>query len=162
LCELLEIPVHRWHGDVSAVAKARARRDPRGVLLITPESLEALFVLRGLEVPGLFAALGCIVIDELHAMLDTGRGIHLRSILNRIEMAIGRPVRRVGLSATLGDMRLACAYLRPAAPEEVRLLKSEAEGQELKVQLRGYRVDGPAGTDGASEGSGTGEDEVAH
>lgn len=145
LCELLEVPVHRWHGDVASVGKAKARRDPRGVLLITPESLEALFVLRGLEVPGLFAALECIVIDELHAMLDTERGVHLRSLLNRIEIAIGRPVRRVGLSATLGDMHLARVYLRPSAPDEVKLLKSDAEGQELKVQLRGHTIERPVG-----------------
>ena len=140
LCELLEVPVHRWHGDVSSVAKRKARRSPGGILLITPESLEALFVLRGLEVPSLFAALDCIVIDELHAMLDTERGVHLRSILSRIEIAIGRRVRRVGLSATLGDMRLARAYLRPDGADEVCLLKSESEGQDLKIQLRGHVV----------------------
>lgn len=151
LCELIEVPVHRWHGDVSSVAKSKARRDPCGVLLITPESLEALFVLRGLEVPGLFAALDCIVIDELHAMLDTERGVQLRSLLNRIEIAIGRPIRRVGLSATLGDMRLACVYLRPSAPDKVRLLKSDSEGQELKVQLRGHVTAGPDVLDDANE-----------
>ncbi len=158
LCELLEVPVHRWHGDVSAVAKSKARRDPAGVLLITPESLEALFVLRGLEVPGLFASLDCVVIDELHAMLDTERGIHLRSILSRIEIALGRQVRRVGLSATLGDMRLARTYLRPASPDSVRLLESKSEGQELKIQLRGYLVGatggGPEGDSGNGETSG--------
>ena len=37
--------MHRWHGDVSASAKANARHDPDGIVLITPESLEALFVL---------------------------------------------------------------------------------------------------------------------
>lgn len=140
LCELIGVPVHRWHGDVSAVAKAKARRAPSGVLLITPESLEALFVLRGPEIPRLFAALDCVVIDELHAMLDTERGVHLRSLLNRIEIAVGRNVRRVGLSATLGDMQLTRAYLRPGAPEKVRLLKSSSESQELKLQLRGYAV----------------------
>ena len=153
LCELIEVPVHRWHGDVSSSLKAKARRDPRGVLLITPESLEALFVLRGLEMPGLFAALDAMVIDELHAMLDTERGVHLRSLMNRIEIAIGRPVRRVGLSATLGDMHLARAYLRPGAPDQVRLLKSESEGQELRVQLRGYAIQraAPYEKDGKSE-----------
>ena len=82
LCEMIEIPVHKWHGDVSSVAKAKARRERRGVLLITPESLEAMFVLRGLEVPGLFAGVECVIIDELHAMLDTERGVQLSSLLN--------------------------------------------------------------------------------
>src|SRR5689334_8817581 len=47
LCELLEIPVHRWHGDVSSSHKKRLLSEPAGILIITPESLEAMFVLRG-------------------------------------------------------------------------------------------------------------------
>ena len=140
LCETVDLPVHPWHRDVSAAVKSKARKNPRGILLITPESLEAMFVLRGLEVPGLFGKLGCIVIDELHALLDTERGIHLRSLLNRLEFAARRRIRRVGLSATLGDMDLAKRYLRPEAPEAVTALQSSSEGQALRLQLRGYRV----------------------
>lgn len=143
LCEALEVPVHKWHGDVNSAAKARAMRAPQGVLLITPESLEALFVRRGREIPRLFASVGNIVVDELHSMLDTERGVQLRSLLNRIEIAVRRRVRRVGLSATLGDMRLACAYLRPGKPDEVDVVRSDSEGQEIKLLLKGYVVGGP-------------------
>ena len=54
LCENLEVPVWPWHGDISASSKTRFLRDPWGVLLITPESLEALFCNRGTAVAGLF------------------------------------------------------------------------------------------------------------
>ncbi|GAO92720.1 ATP-dependent helicase [Pseudomonas syringae pv. actinidiae] len=47
LCERLEIPVVGWHGDVSASKKHKFLKSPSGILLITPESLEALFVNRG-------------------------------------------------------------------------------------------------------------------
>ena len=138
LCETLEMPVHPWHGDIAQGVKARARKNPRGILLITPESLEAMFVLRGAEIPRLFAGTQAIVIDELHALLDSERGVHLRSLLTRLELAVGRRVRRVGLSATLGDMALANAYLRPEAPDKVVQLVSHSDGQELRVQLRAY------------------------
>ena len=138
LCDRAELPVHPWHGDISQGAKARARKNPRGVLLITPESLEALFVLRGLEIPTLFMSARAIVVDELHALLDTERGVHLRSLLTRLELAVGRRIRRVGLSATLGEMALAREYLRPEAPEAVTLLESKSDSQVLKVQIRGY------------------------
>lgn len=138
LCATLEMPVHPWHGDVSQSVKARARKNPRGILLITPESLEAMFVLRGEEVPRLFAGTQAIVIDELHVLLDSERGVHLRSLLNRLELSVGHRIRRVGLSATLGDMALANTYLRPGAPENVRQLVSRSDGQELRVQLRAY------------------------
>ena len=138
LCKRAELPVHPWHGDISHGVKAKARKNPRGILLITPESLEALFVLRGLEIPTLFLGTRAIVIDELHALLDTERGIHLRSLVTRLELAVGRRIRRVGLSATLGEMALAREYLRPEAPDDVALLKSNSKGQELRVQIRGY------------------------
>lgn len=140
LCESLDIPVHRWHGDVSSVKKQRAVRNPRGILLITPESLEAMFVRRGLEIPRLFAATSCVVVDELHSMLDTERGVQLRSLLNRMEVSVRRRVRRVGLSATLGDMNLAGEYLRPNSPGGVKVIRSESEGQEIKLLLKGYLI----------------------
>ena len=143
LCEELDVPVHKWHGDVSSSAKARAMRDPGGVLLITPESLEALFVRRGSEIRRLFAGASSVVVDELHAMLDTERGVHLRSLLNRMEIAVRRRMRRVGLSATLGDMHLAKAYLRPTDPDAVALIRSGSGGQEIKLLLKGYVVGGP-------------------
>ena len=138
LCETLEMPVHPWHGDISQAVKARARKNPRGILLITPESLEAMFVLRGAEVPHLFADTQAIVIDELHALLDSERGLHLRSLLTRLELSVGRRIRRVGLSATLGDMALANTYLRPEAPDKVGQLVSRSDEHELRVQLRAY------------------------
>ena len=138
LCAKIELPVYPWHGDISQGVKARARKDPRGVLLITPESFEALFVLRGLEILALFKSTRAIVIDELHALLDNERGVHLRSLLTRLELAVKRRIRRVGLSATLGEMGLAREYLRPEAPGTVVLLESTSESQELKAQIRGY------------------------
>jgi len=49
LCEELEVPVVPWHGDISQTRKRQFMKHPQGVLLITPESLEAMFVLRGHE-----------------------------------------------------------------------------------------------------------------
>ena len=149
LCAQAELPIYPWHGDISQGVKSRARKNPRGVLMITPESLEALFVLRGLEIPTLFAGARAIIIDELHALLDNERGIHLRSLLTRLELAVGRRIRRVGLSATLADMDTVKEYLRPGDPDAVDLLESEVDGGELKVQVRGY----VAGAEGDGEAS---------
>ncbi|MCB9957918.1 MAG: DEAD/DEAH box helicase [Rhodospirillaceae bacterium] len=138
LCEKMAIPVHRWHGDVSMAQKAKARKAPDGILLITPESLEALFVRRGLELPGLFQPLQAIVIDELHAFLGPERGVQLSSLMVRLEALMGRRVRRVGLSATLGDMSLACAYLRRENPAAVVTIVDPGGHSEQKGQLKAY------------------------
>jgi ATP-dependent Lhr-like helicase len=152
ICQEAELPVVPWHGDVSQSIKTRAMNNPKGILLITPESLEALFVRRGLEIARLFGATRAVVIDELHTVLDSERGVQLRSLLTRLELAIKRPIRRIGLSATLGDMDLARAYLRPDNVEHVTLIEAEGGEAELKLQLRGYLSGGeddnaPSATD---------------
>lgn len=138
ICREAELKVTPWHGDISAAVKTRAVKAPSGILLITPESLEALFIRRGLEVPRLFGATRAVIVDELHTVLDSERGVQMRSLLTRMELAIGRPIRRVGLSATLGDMDLAKAYLRPENPAAVELLEAKGAENELLLQLRGY------------------------
>ncbi len=138
LCEQLDIPVHRWHGDVPGSKKSAALKHPDGILLITPESLEALFVVRGRAVGSLLAGLQYMVVDELHAFLGTERGAQLRSLMHRVELAIRRRVPRVGLSATLGDMSLAADALRPGEAATVQCICSAQGGQEIAVQVRGY------------------------
>lgn len=138
ICREAELPVVPWHGDVAQSVKSRALKKPGGILLITPESLEALFIRRGLEIPRLFGATRAVVIDELHSVLDSERGVQMRSLLNRLEFSVKRPIRRIGLSATLGDMDLARAYLRPDDAPNVDLIKAEGGEAELRLQLRGY------------------------
>jgi ATP-dependent Lhr-like helicase len=145
LCEELEVPVVPWHGDISPTQKRRFMKRPQGVLLITPESLEAMFVLRGHEVRRFFGELEYVVVDELHAFIGSDRGKQLQSLLQRIEAAIDRRVPRVGLSATLGDMGMAASFLRPAGAL-AEIISSTAAGQELQVQLRGYLIEGMQGT----------------
>jgi ATP-dependent Lhr-like helicase len=141
LCEDLQVPVAPWHGDIAQSRKQHFMKRPQGVLLITPESLEALFVRRGHELRRFFGELEYVVVDELHAFIGSERGKQLQSLLRRIETLIDRRVPRVGLSATLGDMSLAAEFLRPEGPI-AEIIESKSAGQELKVQLRGYVIAG--------------------
>ncbi|GAB6196716.1 DEAD/DEAH box helicase [Lysobacter xanthus] len=136
LCERLEIPVWPWHGDVTASRKQKFFKEPHGVLLITPESLEALFCNRGSRVAGIFGDARFVVVDELHAFIGTERGKQLQSLLHRIDEVLGRPVPRIGLSATLGDMQLAARFLRANQPVEI--IDSRSGGGQLRVLVRGF------------------------
>ena len=138
LCEALELPVIAWHGDSKVSAKQHFLKHGQGIVLMTPESLEALFVNRGSAVPGLLAGLRYLVVDELHAFIGSERGKQLQSLLHRAERAAGRRIPRVGLSATLGDMRQAALFLRPQDAEAVQVIVSTAARQELKILLKGY------------------------
>lgn len=138
LCSELDIEVTKWHGDVSASIKAKASKKPSGIVLITPESLEAILVRRGREVARLFRGLSYVVIDEMHVFLDDPRGKQLQSILHRIDVAANVKPIRVGLSATLADEDAARAFLRPLDPGRVDVLPPSLGGPQIKLQLRGY------------------------
>ncbi len=152
----VELPVTPWHGDISQSPKSRYLQNPRGCLLITPESLEALFVRQGHSVGGVFEHLRFVVIDELHSFMGTERGKQLQSLLHRVEDAVGRRICRIGLSATLGDMQAAAMFLRPGDAAKVALIVSSESRQELRVLVRGIEeVPGsPDGTADESEHSG--------
>ena len=138
LCEQLEVPVWPWHGDISATTKTRFLAKRQGVLLITPESLEALLCNRGTSVGAAFEQLKFFVVDELHAFIGAERGKQLQSLMHRIEHVIGRTVPRIGLSATLGDMSLAAEFLRPGKGSAVAMVESKSSGGELKILVKGY------------------------
>lgn len=149
LCEQLEVPVWPWHGDISASTKTRFLAKRHGVLLITPESLEALLCNRGSSVAAVFDRITFFVVDELHAFIGSERGKQLQSLMHRIERALGRQVPRIGLSATLGDMKLAGTFLRPGS--EPAQVNSAAAGSELKVLVKGYEEPLVVKPDGGDE-----------
>ena len=111
LLELSGIPVFHWHGDVAMSHKNKALKDPKGILQITPESLESMLMNRSNDIVRIFGDLRFVVIDELHILTGTDRGAQIICQLNRIGHIIGRHPRRIGLSATVGDVRLAADWL---------------------------------------------------
>ncbi len=111
LLDLSGIPVTRWHGDVAQSHKKKLLDKPRGILQITPESLEAMLINRSNDILRLFGDLRYIVIDEIHTLTGSDRGNQIICQLARIGHLIGRSPRRVGLSATIGDPAVAAAWL---------------------------------------------------
>ena len=149
LCERMVIDVIRWHGDAPQSAKAKARRNPRGIALITPESIEAMLVRRPGDARTMLSSVDFIVIDELHAFLKGPRGLHLASLLRRIDAFASKRARRIGLSATLGDLAVAAQWLNPQLPETVIVVESSSDAPELRLQVRAYMdpedIDDPDG-----------------
>lgn len=156
LCEQLDVPVWPWHGDISASTKQKFLNKRQGVLLITPESLEALLCNRGTAVAAAFERVTFFVVDELHAFIGSERGKQLQSLMHRIERVLGRTVPRIGLSATLGDMSLAAGFLRPGGAAGVALVESKSSGAELRILVKGYEEPLVVRLEAAAKG---GEDE---
>lgn len=105
------IPVYHFHGDVAASHKTKALNNPKGIIQITPESLESMLINRPNDVFRLFCDLRYVVIDELHTLTGSDRGNQIICQLSRLGRAIGYHPRRIGLSATVGDTAEACRWL---------------------------------------------------
>jgi len=138
LCAHAEIPVHRWHGDVAASRKTALLKRPSGVLLITPESVESLFVNHSAALSNLFHDLSFVVIDELHALHGSERGTHLRSLLFRLDRHSKVPPRIIALSATLGDPSRSARWMRPDDPNRVQIIRDESFQKSLRFGLFAY------------------------
>jgi ATP-dependent helicase Lhr and Lhr-like helicase len=134
-----------WHGDVTAPTRRAILRDRPDLLLTTPESIEAMLVSANVDHARFFAELRAVVVDEVHAFAGDDRGWHLLAVLERLGHTIGRPLQRIGLSATVGNPselltwlqgsesgrrpgRVVAPHLDRAAPQSAALTPSSPAG----------------------------------
>ncbi|MGF6950183.1 ATP-dependent Lhr-like helicase [Neobacillus sp. B4I6] len=135
LCEYSDIAIHRWHGDVSQSKKEKFLKNPTGILQITPESIESLFVNRTNQLKASFKEVEFIVIDEIHSFFDNARGVHLRSLLSRLTNYTTVPPRIVGLSATIENFDLVKNWVNYANPGNVDIVEVKGSDKELMFHL---------------------------
>lgn len=138
------LEVTGWHGDVSASSKESLRRDPRGILQITPESLQGVVCDRDL-VRRMFPDLRFVIVDEVHAFMPSVRGLQLLCELETVERVAGCSPRRIGLSATLWDTAGAEDWLRAGTDRQVTTVTSppDAPGR-IGVKFTRVPADGDA------------------
>src|SRR5438309_5070912 len=117
----LRAPLRGIGGDVSVALRTgdtpqRERqamlRKPPDVLITTPESLYLMLTSRARE---LFEGVEWVIVDEIHAVAQSKRGSHLALTLERLERQAGRPVQRIGLSATQRPLEEAGRFLAGSA-----------------------------------------------
>jgi ATP-dependent Lhr-like helicase len=125
ICEAGDIPLHLWHQDITQAHKNRMVQAPGGVLMTTPESLESILGNRRDFVHQLFSELEYAVIDEVHSLAASDRGIQVGMQLHRLTAIARGRVRTIALSATVGDTALIQAYVNPHRPEEVEVIAGE-------------------------------------
>jgi ATP-dependent Lhr-like helicase len=99
-------------GDTPTKERERQRKDPGDILITTPESL---YLVLGSRVAATLAAVDTVIVDEIHAVAATKRGVHLALSLERLTEQIARAggadPQRVGLSATQRPLSEIARYL---------------------------------------------------
>ncbi|ROR38158.1 DEAD/DEAH box helicase [Kitasatospora cineracea] len=101
-----------WHGDTKESQRRRIRSESPDVLLTTPESLEAMLIGVKTDHARLLGSIRAVVVDEVHAFAGDDRGWHLLAVLERLERVTGRPIQRIGLSATVGNPQQLLTWLQ--------------------------------------------------
>jgi ATP-dependent Lhr-like helicase len=120
------------HGDTTAAAKKKIVDNPPDVLITTPESLavvltsdKMLAALRGLEY---------VIVDEVHELVPSERGSHLSISLERLQAVSQRQVSRIGLSATVGNLKEAAQFVSGAGRRHAVLIDGSARGYDIEVK----------------------------
>jgi ATP-dependent helicase Lhr and Lhr-like helicase len=94
----IEIRTFVRTGDTPQHERQSMRRRPPHIVVTTPESL---YILLGSESGrAMLASVRSVIVDEIHAMVGSKRGLHLALSLERLEALAGRRLIRIGLSAT--------------------------------------------------------------
>ena len=147
LCMEEGIPVWHWHGDVSQSHKNKMIRHPSGILQITPESLEALLLHKHSVIGKLFCDLRFVVIDEVHSLMRGDRGGQTLCLLERLNRLAGCSPRRVGLSATIGDLEATGRFLAAGTGKGTVIPRIHESRQIWRLSMEHFFVSGPQAAD---------------
>jgi ATP-dependent Lhr-like helicase len=124
-------------GDTPQRERARFKRHPGEILITTPESLYLLLTSDAGEA---LRTVETVIIDEIHALVPTKRGSHLALSLERLEALCGRPLQRIGLSATQRPLEEVARFLGGA--EVQRTANSEQPTERNGAVESEITVDG--------------------
>ncbi len=138
LCEEADIPVWHWHGDVNRSHKDKLIKHPSGILQITPESLEAMLRHRHQDIVRLFGDLRFVVIDEVHSLMRGDRGAQVLCLLERLQRMSGAMPRRIGLSATIGDLEKAGEWLASGTGRGTQTPHIETKGTRWRISMEHF------------------------
>jgi ATP-dependent helicase Lhr and Lhr-like helicase len=114
-------------GDTPQRERARFQRQPSDVLITTPESLYLLLTSRARE---LLRSVDTLIIDEIHALVPFKRGSHLALSIERLAALTGKPLQRIGLSATQHPLEEVARFLGGALPRTAAGETDAARGGE--------------------------------
>ncbi|HEX2233396.1 MAG TPA: DEAD/DEAH box helicase [Thermoleophilaceae bacterium] len=142
-------------GDTPQRDRQAMLRKPPDVLITTPESLYLMLTSRARE---FLADAEAVIVDEIHAVAQTKRGAHLALSLERLEHLAGRPLQRIGLSATQRPLEEVGRFL-VGAGRECRIVDTGVRKPldiEIRVPVEDMREPGAHDvTDPAVGGQGT-------
>jgi ATP-dependent helicase Lhr and Lhr-like helicase len=121
------------HGDTTTLERKKIVENPPDVLITTPESLAV--VLTSDKMLAALKGLQWVIVDEVHELVSNERGAHLSISLERLQAASSQHVARIGLSATVGNLKQAAQFVSGAGRKHAVLVDSARRGYDIDVRF---------------------------
>jgi ATP-dependent helicase Lhr and Lhr-like helicase len=121
------------HGDTTVLARKKIVENPPDILITTPESLA--IVLTSDKMLAALKGLQWAIVDEVHELLASERGAHLSISLERLQVVSSQPITRVGLSATVGNLKQAAQFICGAGRRGAVLVDTASRSYDIDVRF---------------------------
>ncbi|MGC2384565.1 MAG: DEAD/DEAH box helicase [Nitrososphaeraceae archaeon] len=121
------------HGDTTSKDKRKITDCPPDVLITTPESLAIILVNE--KILDHLKNLQWVIIDEVHEILSSERGAHLSVSLERLEVASSYAITRVGMSASIGNIREAARFLAGSERKSAIIVDKSIRAYDIEVKF---------------------------
>ncbi len=107
--KLKKIRVGKRTGDTTQSERSQQLRKPPHIFITTPESLAIMLVAPKLSL--VLREIQFLIVDEIHALAENKRGVHLSLSIERLVHHIENKPVRIGLSATISPLEEVAKYL---------------------------------------------------
>ncbi len=97
------------HGDTTPHQRKLQVEHPDEIFIITPEQLQAM--LTGKKIRDLLKNVRWIVVDELHELVESKRGVQLSVALERLKEIVSDKIQIVSLSATVSSPKETAKFI---------------------------------------------------
>ncbi|MEM0283285.1 MAG: DEAD/DEAH box helicase [Sulfolobales archaeon] len=125
--------VGRKHGDVPTVERIRRLKKVPHILIITPENLQ-VDLDWGIRFREFYEKLRWVVIDEIHELIGSKRGVQVAILLERLRRVVGRDFQRIMLSATVGDPEYVIRFFTGSSERECSIVQSR-ELKKIRIHI---------------------------
>ncbi len=125
--ENLGLEVGLRHGDTTKSERKFQVQHPPDIMITTPESLQGMII--GENIRKILSNVKFVIIDEIHEIVGSKRGIMLSVMLERLKEIAGN-FQRIGLSATVGSQKRVAKFLSP----NTKIIRAETH-KDIRINL---------------------------
>ena len=120
------------HGDTSRAAREKLIKKPPHILITTPESLGIILTQEKLKT--YLKHLRWVIVDEVHELIGNERGTHLTVSLERLQEISSQNVVRIGLSATIGNLKESANFISGNKRKHSIIVDSTVRNYDIEIK----------------------------